>query len=29
LLSDLASGVTSEIMYVDGGFSHSAVAMAG
>ena len=26
LLSDLAAGVTSEIMYVDGGFSH---AMAG
>ena len=27
LLSDLAAGVTSEIMYVDGGFSHSAVAL--
>ena len=27
LLSDLASGVTSEILYVDGGFSQ--VAMAG
>ena len=26
LLSDLAAGVTSEIVYVDGGFSH---AMAG
>jgi enoyl-[acyl-carrier protein] reductase I len=23
LLSDLASGVTSEITYVDGGFSHA------
>ncbi|HEY8049102.1 MAG TPA: enoyl-ACP reductase FabI [Ramlibacter sp.] len=28
LLSDLAAGVTSEITYVDGGFSHSAVALA-
>ena len=27
LLSDLAGGVTSEITYVDGGFSHSAVAL--
>ena len=27
--SDLASGVTSEITYVDGGFSHSAVAIEG
>jgi enoyl-[acyl-carrier protein] reductase I len=27
LLSDLAGGVTSEISYVDGGFSHSAVAV--
>jgi enoyl-[acyl-carrier protein] reductase I len=27
LLSDLAAGVTSEITYVDGGFSHSAVAL--
>jgi enoyl-[acyl-carrier protein] reductase I len=27
LLSDLAAGVTSEITYVDGGFSHSAVAV--
>ena len=27
LLSDLAGGVTSEITYVDGGFSHSAVAI--
>lgn len=27
LLSDLAGGVTSEITYVDGGFSHSAVAV--
>jgi enoyl-[acyl-carrier protein] reductase I len=27
LLSDLASGVTSEIMYVDGGFSHTAIAI--
>ncbi len=27
LLSDLASGVTSEITYVDGGFSHTAVAV--
>ena len=27
LLSDLASGVTSEIMYVDGGFSHTAIAV--
>jgi enoyl-[acyl-carrier protein] reductase I len=27
LLSDLASGVTSEITYVDGGFSHGAVAI--
>jgi enoyl-[acyl-carrier protein] reductase I len=27
LLSDLAGGVTSEITYVDGGFSHGAVAM--
>jgi enoyl-[acyl-carrier protein] reductase I len=27
LLSDLASGVTAEIMYVDGGFSQSAVAV--
>jgi enoyl-[acyl-carrier protein] reductase I len=28
LLSDLAGGMTSEITYVDGGFSHSAVAVA-
>jgi enoyl-[acyl-carrier protein] reductase I len=28
LLSDLAAGVTSEITYVDGGFSQSAVALA-
>ncbi|MES2940416.1 MAG: enoyl-ACP reductase FabI [Pseudomonadota bacterium] len=27
LLSDLAGGVTAEITYVDGGFSHTAVAM--
>lgn len=27
LLSDLAAGVTSEITYVDGGFSHNAVAV--
>jgi enoyl-[acyl-carrier protein] reductase I len=27
LMSDLASGVTSEITYVDGGFSHSAIAI--
>jgi enoyl-[acyl-carrier protein] reductase I len=27
LLSDLASGVTAEITYVDGGFSHTAVAV--
>jgi enoyl-[acyl-carrier protein] reductase I len=27
LLSDLASGVTSEISYVDGGFSHTAIAV--
>jgi enoyl-[acyl-carrier protein] reductase I len=27
LLSDLAGGVTSEITYVDGGFSHTAVAI--
>ena len=27
LLSDLASGVTSEITYVDGGFSHTAIAV--
>jgi enoyl-[acyl-carrier protein] reductase I len=27
LLSDLAGGVTSEITYVDGGFSHGAVAL--
>jgi enoyl-[acyl-carrier protein] reductase I len=27
LLSDLASGVSAEIMYVDGGFSHNAVAV--
>lgn len=27
LLSDLASGVTSEITYVDGGFSHTAIAI--
>jgi enoyl-[acyl-carrier protein] reductase I len=27
LLSDLAAGVTAEITYVDGGFSHSAVAL--
>jgi enoyl-[acyl-carrier protein] reductase I len=27
LLSDLAAGVTSEITYVDGGYSHSAVAL--
>src|SRR4051812_9200894 len=27
LLSDLAAGVTSEITYVDGGFSHSAIAV--
>jgi enoyl-[acyl-carrier protein] reductase I len=27
LLSDLAGGVTSEITYVDGGFSHSAVSI--
>ncbi|MEO5669478.1 MAG: enoyl-ACP reductase FabI [Ramlibacter sp.] len=27
LLSDLASGVTAEITYVDGGFSHAAVAI--
>ena len=28
LLSDLAGGVTAEITYVDGGFSHTAVALA-
>jgi enoyl-[acyl-carrier protein] reductase I len=28
LLSDLASGMTSEITYVDGGFSHTAIATA-
>lgn len=28
LMSDLASGVSSEITYVDGGFSHSAVALS-
>ena len=28
LLSDLASGITSEITYVDGGFSHTAIALA-
>ena len=28
LLSDLAGGVTSEITYVDGGFSHTAIALA-
>ena len=28
LLSDLAAGVTAEITYVDGGFSHTAVAIA-
>ena len=27
LLSDLASGVTAEIMYVDGGFSQTAIAV--
>jgi enoyl-[acyl-carrier protein] reductase I len=27
LLSDLAGGVTSEITYVDGGFSHTAIAV--
>ena len=27
LLSDLASGMTSEITYVDGGFSHTAIAV--
>jgi enoyl-[acyl-carrier protein] reductase I len=27
LLSDLAAGVTSEITYVDGGYSHSAVSV--
>ena len=27
LLSDLASGVTAEITYVDGGFSQTAVAL--
>jgi enoyl-[acyl-carrier protein] reductase I len=27
LMSDLAAGVTSEITYVDGGFSHSAIAI--
>ncbi|HET6827984.1 MAG TPA: enoyl-ACP reductase FabI [Ramlibacter sp.] len=27
LLSDLASGITSEITYVDGGFSHTAIAI--
>ncbi|HYF17763.1 MAG TPA: enoyl-ACP reductase FabI [Ramlibacter sp.] len=27
LLSDLAAGVTAEITYVDGGFSHTAIAM--
>ena len=27
LLSDLAAGVTSEIMYVDGGFSHTAISL--
>ena len=27
LLSDLASGITAEITYVDGGFSHNAVAV--
>ena len=26
LLSDLAGGVTAEITYVDGGFSHTAIA---
>ena len=26
LLSDLAAGVSAEIMYVDGGFSHVALA---
>jgi enoyl-[acyl-carrier protein] reductase I len=29
LLSDLAAGVNAEITYVDGGFSHTAIAMAG
>ena len=29
LLSDLAAGVTAEITYVDGGFSHTAVAVEG
>jgi len=29
LLSDLAAGVTAEITYVDGGFSHTAVAIEG
>jgi len=28
MLSDLAGGVTSEITYVDGGFSHSAIALS-
>jgi len=28
LLSDLAAGVTAEITYVDGGYSHTAVALA-
>ena len=27
LLSDLAGGVTAEITYVDGGYSHTAVAL--
>ena len=27
LLSDLAGGVTAEITYVDGGFSHTAIAI--
>jgi enoyl-[acyl-carrier protein] reductase I len=29
LLSDLAAGVSAEIMYVDGGFSHMAVSAEG
>ena len=28
LLSDLAGGVSAEIVYVDGGFSHTALADA-
>ncbi|PTT91093.1 enoyl-[acyl-carrier-protein] reductase FabI, partial [Pelomonas sp. HMWF004] len=27
LLSDLAAGISAEITYVDGGFSHTAMAM--